>query len=81
MPFDAIDFSAPESRFEPESWRVYVCECGNIRVETRHFRQSFSPEEFVGFLREKLKKRQTRVLPVLPFSAKKMNGFCDRKFN
>lgn len=35
-----------------EKRRIYVCECGNIRLETKHFRRTFAPEEFVSLLRQ-----------------------------
>ena len=79
MPFDTVGFSLPKSNFEQENCRVYVCDCGNIRIETRHFRQSFTPIEFVAFLREKLeKKRKTknRALPVLQSGTMKQNKLC-----
>lgn len=54
MPFD---FVKREENFSgKETPRIYVRECGDICVETRHERRVFSPEEFIGLLRTILKK-------------------------
>jgi len=64
MPFDFA-----EKKKKPASGgdapRIYVCECGDICVETKHSRQNFSPEEFIGLLRGIVKKDQKRVLPTI----------------
>lgn len=49
MPFDFSDKKRKSS--DGEVQRIYVCECGDICVETKHSRQNFSPEEFIGLLR------------------------------
>lgn len=52
MPLDSGQRKNEPERTACEARRIYVCECGSIRVETRHERLTFSPEEFVGLLRE-----------------------------
>jgi hypothetical protein len=34
-----------------EEFYIRVCDCGRIHVESRHFRLSFHPAEFVALLR------------------------------
>jgi hypothetical protein len=34
-----------------EEFYIRVCDCGRIHVESRHFRLSFQPAEFVALLR------------------------------
>jgi hypothetical protein len=34
-----------------EEFYIRVCDCGRIHVESRHFRLSFHPVEFVALLR------------------------------
>jgi hypothetical protein len=36
----------------PESIRVWLCECGRVHVETRHCRRSFAPAEFLALARK-----------------------------
>jgi hypothetical protein len=31
--------------------RVWLCDCGRVHVETNHFRLSFTPDDFLIFLR------------------------------
>lgn len=74
MPFDCGNYQ-PEKKpeFSGER-RIYVCESGNVRVERRHFRQTFSPAEFVLFLQTivvKKSKTVNRRLPILAESKKK----------
>lgn len=39
--------------FNPcEEWQIYLCTCGDVKVESRHYRFSFSPQEFVELLRK-----------------------------
>jgi hypothetical protein len=73
MPFDFAEKKRNESNRETR--RIYVCESGNIILETKHFRQSFSPKEFVRILRE-IRKRdlQKRNLPIIRKQIKPM--FC-----
>lgn len=66
MPFDAVESS---KRTNEAASRVYVCESGAIRVKTKHTRQSFSPEEFIGVLRKMIMKEKERVLPTLQSKA------------
>lgn len=64
--FMSFDFVKWEENFSgKETPRLYVCECGDICIETRHERQNFSPEEFIGLLRAILKKEKMMSLPVL----------------
>jgi iron complex transport system substrate-binding protein len=52
MPFDDRKYEPRKPRRKPlEVRRIYVCEDGNVRLETRHFRRTFAPEEFVALLR------------------------------
>lgn len=71
MPFDFI--KREENFSNEETPRLYVCECGDICVETRHERRNFSPEEFLGLLRTILKKDKKMSLPV--FQISKNSGF------
>jgi hypothetical protein len=52
MPLDYgnFEFEKKPSKFA-EDRRIYVCEDGNVRIETRHFRQTFAPEEFIALMR------------------------------
>ncbi len=52
MPLDYgnFEFQKKPSNFV-EDRRIYVCEDGNIRLETRHLRQTFAPEEFIALMR------------------------------
>ena len=59
MPFDF----AEKKRNGSEARRIYVCECGDICVETKHTRQTFSPEEFVSLLRAIVIKDKSRISP------------------
>lgn len=63
MPFDFVE--RKEFFYGEETPRLYVCEGGDICVETRHERRNFSPEEFIGLLRTILKKEKMMSLPVL----------------
>lgn len=58
MPFDFGNF---EFKKKPENnqleRRIYVGEDGNIRVEERHFRKIFSPEEYVALLFQILRQK------------------------
>lgn len=60
MPFDFINKKRPNS--EKEKRRIYVCECGDICVETRNSRQIFSPFEFVEILRKIVKNKDLNLL-------------------
>ena len=65
MPHDFIKFEyakKPESTFGDR--RIYVCEDGNIRVEERHFRQTFSAEEFVALLRQIFNQKEREKLRI-----------------
>jgi len=68
MPFDFV--KREENHSGEETPRLYVCECGDICVETRHERRNFSPEEFIGLLITILKKEKKMNLPVLQKSQK-----------
>lgn len=37
--------------------RIYVGECGCVRVESKHFRLTMQPEQFVEMLREIIKRQ------------------------
>lgn len=63
MPFDFV--KREENFFGEEKPRLYVCESGDICVESRHERRNFSPEEFIGLLRAILKKEKRMNLPIL----------------
>jgi hypothetical protein len=66
MPFDFGEMS--RNRADDDARRVYVCECGDVCVETRHSRLIFSPAEFVALLRGILARKErakTRRLCVL----------------
>ena len=52
MPPNDGDFESPTREIEQrENRRIYICETGGVRIEERHFRRTFSPEEFVALLR------------------------------
>lgn len=55
MPFD---FERKRRETGDASKRIYVCDCGDICVETRYSRRSFSPEEFVAILRQIIIRQQ-----------------------
>ncbi len=38
---------------DPDRPRVYLSECGCVRVETRHLRLSYTPQEFLALMRGK----------------------------
>ena len=63
MPFDFIE--RKRNRSADETRRIYVCEGGDICMETKHSRQNFSPEEFIDLLRT--------------ISIKKTNHHSDRR--
>jgi hypothetical protein len=61
MPLDEGNLVAPSRGIErSEDWRIYACETGNIRIETKHYRQTFEPEEFVALLRQIFRKNDSR---------------------
>ena len=67
MPQPQIDYlarHAARATAEDERIRIYMSECGEVRVETQHSRQSFAPEEFVARLRAALQAQRQRKLPV-----------------
>lgn len=59
MPFDFINKKRRD--FEEKTRRIYVCEGGDICVETRNTRQTFSPQEFIGVLRKIVIKKTVSV--------------------
>lgn len=46
----------------PESIRVWLCECGRVHVETRHCRRSFAPAEFLALVRKAAGRNGTEPL-------------------
>ncbi len=42
------------SEIEP---RIYIGDCGCVRIESKHFRATLQPEQFVEMLREIVKKQ------------------------
>lgn len=65
MTFDSAQENGDKA--DGETRRIYVCECGDICVETRNSRQSFSPAEFVTVLRKILMKeeiKENRILSI-----------------
>lgn len=46
-----------------EAIRVWLCDCGRIHVEGRHYRRSFTPGEFVELLRAAAADRPARYVP------------------
>lgn len=72
MPSDLFDYHRQKNGFDgDDAPRLYVAECGCIRVESRNFRRDFAPEEFVAYLREIRARKQRRALPVLPVKVSK----------
>jgi iron complex transport system substrate-binding protein len=77
MPYKNSNYWAPlkisESAVKKqEEVRVYVCETGEVRVETKHFRTSFAPEDFILRVRQAIqRKAKKRTLPVFRASNKK----------
>jgi hypothetical protein len=51
-------------RESEEPLRVWLCECGNVHLETRHFRLTFTPEEFIGRLRSAVRQNRRSARPV-----------------
>ena len=45
-----------------EAIRVWLCDCGRIHVEGRHYRRSFTPAEFVELLRATAADRPARYI-------------------
>jgi hypothetical protein len=39
--------------------RIYIGDCGCVRVESKHFRMTLQPENFVELLREIVSKRNS----------------------
>ncbi|HMS42311.1 MAG TPA: hypothetical protein PKE69_18910 [Pyrinomonadaceae bacterium] len=63
MPFDSGEKKEKRETAD-ELRRIYVCECGDVRLETKHFRATFSPEEFAAMVSEiVVKKLEKRSLP------------------
>lgn len=60
MPFDFVN--KKRKQLKEETRRIYVCECGDICVETRNTRQTFSPQEFIGILRKLVIKNNLTVM-------------------
>lgn len=60
MPLDAENCQPENESNVFAERRIYVCECGNVRVETRNYRRTFSPEEFINFARELCRKEKSR---------------------
>lgn len=63
MPFDFVERKSNRSNNQVQ--RIYVSTGGDICVETKHTRQTFSPEEFIGLLRVIAMREKERVLPVI----------------
>lgn len=64
MPFDNGEKKEKRETAD-ELRRIYVCDCGDIRLETKHFRVTFSPEEFAAMVSEiVVKKLEKRSLPI-----------------
>lgn len=63
MPFDFGE--RKKKRTEADEKRIYVCECGDICMETKHSRQTFSPQEFVGLLQKMILKKKRKKLPIV----------------
>lgn len=63
MPFDFVD--RKRNRSDADARRIYVCDGGDICVETKHTRHTFSPEEFIGLLRAIAMKDKKRFLPTI----------------
>lgn len=40
--------------------RVWLCDCGRVHVETNHFRLSFTPDEFLVFLRRVVRTKDVQ---------------------
>jgi iron complex transport system substrate-binding protein len=57
MPLDFIKSDRPKKQSGSECRRIYICETGEIRLETRHMRKAFSPAEFLRMVRDAAKKR------------------------
>jgi hypothetical protein len=47
---------------EMDEQRIYLGDCGCIRVESKHFRATMQPEQFVEMLREIVKKQKKKPL-------------------
>ena len=48
----------PEAR---EPARIYFSECGRVRIETRHSRQTFTLPEFLEIVRQRLRQAAAAV--------------------
>lgn len=59
MPLDARVFKSEKEFDSFNQQRIYVCETGEVRLETGHFRRDFAPEEFIDLLREIIYKEKT----------------------
>ncbi len=56
--------------------RIYVGDCGSVRIESKHFRFTMQPEQFVGMLREIKNNKKSFTRNCLSFMQKERpNGF------
>lgn len=69
MPFDGETFESEKNEASfAETRRIYISDDGGVRIETRHFRRTFAPEEFVALLRNfavEKPGKANRGLPIL----------------
>ncbi|MGE0126929.1 MAG: hypothetical protein AB7U82_02400 [Blastocatellales bacterium] len=59
--------------------RIWLCECGRVHVETEHFRQSYTPAEFLFRLRGEADRAGARVIP--PNQPAYLDEACDTNTN
>ena len=43
--------------------QIWLCDCGRVHIETRYYRQSFTPAEFLIHLRREAGRAGARVIP------------------
>ena len=49
-------------QFNDEEKRIYVGDCGCVRIETKHFRVTFQAGQFVEMLREIVAKQKLHLI-------------------
>lgn len=59
--------------------RIWLCDCGRVHVETRYFRQSYTPAEFLIHLRRGAARAGARVFP--PYQHACLDEACEATTN
>lgn len=51
----------------PEPVRIWFCDCGRVHVEASNYRRSFTPTEFLNFLKNSAEMGGTKSNPPRQF--------------